>query len=726
MNLRDLQIKSEYRTFTDDITGDFYVPLLSKAMLYRRAVGYFSSSILVQISQGVVQLAANGGSIQVVASPNLLEDDVEAIRRGYERRNEIIRGALIRELKIPQNDFEKRQLNLLANLIADGVLDIKIAFTENEKRAGMYHEKMGIISDAEKNAVAFSGSMNETQAAISLNYETIDVFCSWKGADEAARVRNKECAFTSIWNDTEPNVRIISFPELKSEMIRRYRFAGDGDYELMGTGYGSANVKESGRRGAVVPPNVKLHDYQIEAIDKWEKAGFRGIFDMATGTGKTFTGLGAVARLCDKLNGRLAVFIVAPFQHLVEQWVDDIHKFGMEPIIGHSASKQIDWHKRLDNAIRDQKLNVQGGAFFCFVCTNATFSANKVQRLIAKIRGNALLVADEAHNLGATRIQSCLSETFNYRLALSATITRHHDEEGTDKILGYFGGKCIEYLLGRAIKEKMLTPYRYYPVIVTLDDVERDEYEFLTLEIGKCLTTKNGKTVLNEKGKRLAIKRARVVAGAKNKIGSLEKKIRPYVRDKHILVYCGACKLLLGGDETDVVDDDDRRQISVVSSLLGNNLGMTCSHFTSREDAEERTDLKRRFTDGEIQALVAIKCLDEGVNIPAIRTAFILASTTNPKEYIQRRGRVLRLAPDKAYAEIYDFITLPYAIGETGGLTAGQLGVLMALVKNELKRAEDFASLALDAGSALLAIGKIKDAYRVYEDLNGYEEFSDE
>jgi superfamily II DNA or RNA helicase len=726
MTFQELSIKNEYRTFIDNVADDFYIPLLSRAMLYRRAVGYFSSSVLVQISQGIVQLAANEGIIQIVASPNLTDEDIEAIKRGYERRDEIVRGAVIRELRSPQNHFEKQQLNLLTSLIAEGVLDVKIAFIENDNSAGMYHEKMGLISDAEGNTVAFSGSMNETRTAVSLNYETIDVFCSWKGADGTARVRNKECAFTSIWNDTEPNVRIIPFPELKNEIIRRYRLTEDSDYGNIDFGYGSDNVCESMRQGVVAPLGVKFRDYQIEAINNWEKAGFRGIFDMATGTGKTLTGLGAVARLCEKLEGRLAVFIVAPFQHLVEQWVDDIRSFGIDPIIGHSASKQKNWLKRLDSAIRDQKFDLPGCAFFCFVCTNATFSSGKIQRLITKIRGEVLLVADEAHNLGATRIQSCLTEAFNYRLALSATITRHNDEDGTRRLFDFFGNKCIDYPIGRAIKEKMLTPYKYYPVIVTFDGAERDEYEYLTFEIGKCLTTKNGETVLNDKGKRLAIKRARVVAGTKSKIIALENVLRSYVHDTHILVYCGACKLLLGEDETNLVDEDDRRQISVVSSLLGNDLGMTCSHFTSRESAAERAALKQSFAVGDIQALVAIKCLDEGVNIPAIRKAFILASTTNPKEYIQRRGRVLRLSPGKDYAEIYDFITLPYALGETSGLTTGQLGNLMTLVKNELKRAEDFASLALESGSALVAIGQIKDAYHVYEDLRGYKEFSDE
>lgn len=723
MTLSDLSIKSEYRTFTDNIVDVFYLPLLSKAVLYRRAVGYFSSSILLQISLGIERLSINEGVIQIVASPNLSEDDVAAIKRGYQRRDEIVRGAVLRELHNPQNEFEARQLNLLANLIAENVLDIKIALTENEKRMGMYHEKMGIISDRFGNAVAFSGSMNETQAAISLNYETIDVFCSWKSPDEAERVKNKECAFTSIWNDIEPNVKIISFPELKDELIKRYKV---DHYELFSVGFGGELMHEPRQDGPSMPADVILHDYQIEAINKWETNEFRGIFDMATGTGKTFTGLGAIVRLSARLKGRLAVFIVAPFQHLVDQWVEDIRRFGMEPIIGHSASLQRNWLKRLDNAIRDQKLNIKGGEFFCFVCTNATFSSAKVRRLIDAVHADALFVADEAHYFGAKQLQTLLTETFNYRLALSATLNRHYDEEGTNRLFNYFGKKCIEYTLGRAIEEKMLTPYRYYPVIVTLDDDERKEYEYLTFEMGKCLVLKDGQMALSERGKRLAIKRARGVAAAKSKIFALETAIQPYIKDKHILVYCGACKLLLEGDQQEPVDDDERRQISVVSSLLGNKLGITCSHFTSREDAAERAELKQRFAQGDLQALVAIKCLDEGVNIPAIKTAFILASTTNPKEYIQRRGRILRLYPGKEYAELYDFITLPYPLNEVGSLTVEQLGSLLTLVKNEVKRAEDFASLALNAGSAITVIGKIKDAYRLYEDLSDYEELKND
>ncbi len=725
MSLQDIEIKSEYRSLLDNVAKDFYIPLLQQAVSYKRAVGFFSSSALVEISKGISALVKNGGKILLVASPYLSAEDVEAIRKGYELRDNIIKKALVRELKEAKDVYEKDRLNLLANLISDGILDIKIAFTEDENKMGMYHEKMGIISDDFGNKVAFSGSMNESAAAMTLNYETIDVFCSWKG--EQDRVAAKENAFASIWNDCEPNIRIIDFPNLKQEIIDRYKKATpnyDIDKHEFGERIYVLEEATKYRLGPDIPRNVQLHDYQIKAIDEWEKRDYRGIFDMATGTGKTFTGLGAIARLSERVSDKLAVIIVCPYQHLVEQWVEDIAKFNMTPIIGYSASSQKDWKRRLEDAIRDQKLKVRNKEFFCFICTNATFSSDFVQTQIHKIRGNALLVVDEAHNFGAEYLSKLLSEKFTYRLALSATLERHNDEEGTAKLFSYFGEKCIEYSLDRAIEEKKLTRYKYYPIIVTLNDDELRRYSELTYEIGKCLIKgKNGKVKLSEKGKILALARARLVAGAEDKITKLEEYIRPYLHDRHILVYCGATKLLRENQDFTTVDDEDLRQIDVVTDLLGNKLNMKVSQFTSKEDVEEREILKREFADGDtLQALIAIKCLDEGVNIPKIKVAFILASTTNPKEYIQRRGRVLRLAEGKEYAEIYDFIALPRPLDDVPSLTVEQMKKELSLVKNELCRAEEFARIAMNMVEAESVLDEIKEAYSINDNLITFEE----
>ena len=720
MNFKEIPIKSEYRSLLDNVAKDFYVPLLSCSVKYQRAVGFFSSSVLVEISKGITSLAERGGKIQLVASPYLSDDDIQAIRSGYEQRDQIVKNAIRREMKEGKTEFEQARLNLLANLIADNVLDIKIAFTEDDMKMGMYHEKMGILVDEEGNKVAFAGSMNESATAMILNYETIDVFCSWKGEED--RVSAKENAFAAIWNDCEPNIKIIEFPELKQEIIEKYK-RNAPDFTLDRREFASSFETDLNTEFSVItsylpkfPDNFKLHDYQQEAINEWAKKGYRGIFDMATGTGKTYTGLGALATLSKDLGHKLAAIIVCPYQHLVEQWVEDIVKFNIKPIIGYSSSSQKDWKKRLEDAVRDQKLKVKGKEFFCFICTNATFGSNYVQKQLLKIRSDTLLMVDEAHNFGAPYLSCLLYESYTYRLGLSATIERHEDEEGTAKLFSFFGEKCIEYTLERAIAEKKLTQYKYYPIIVTLDSDELEAYDNLSYEIAKCIIKgKNGKIKLNERGKRLALQRARIVAGAKGKLSALEEAILPYKDDKHILVYCGATKGLQQNQDYTEVDEEDLRQIDEVTDLLGNKLQMEVSQFTSKENVEEREILKREFSLGDtLKVLIAIKCLDEGVNIPMIKTAFILASTTNPKEYIQRRGRVLRLAKGKDYAEIYDFITLPYAIDEVSSLTEQQVKRNLTLVRNEVARAEEFSRLAVNVVESASLIDEIKDAYGIH------------
>lgn len=404
---------------------------------------------------------------------------------------------------------------------------------------------------------------------------------------------------------------------------------------------------------------------------------------------------------------------MCPFQHLVEQWVEELKLFNIEPIIGYSNSPQKNWKILLKNSVLDQKLKVNCREFFCFICTNATFSSIFVQKHIDKIKGNALLVVDEAHNLGSARLSSLLPTHFDYRIALSATFERFRDEEGTDKLKSYFGDKCIEYTMERAIEDKKLTRYKYYPVLVHLSDYELDVYNLLSRELAKCIIKdKNGIEKLNEKGKRIAIKRARLIAGAKHKIETLKKVIMPYKNRSHILVYCGATTILGEQDDYLPVEEDDLRQIDAVTKMLGNELNMKVSQFTSRENIKERANLKNKFEKGEdLQALIAIKCLDEGVNIPKIKTAFILASTTNPKEYIQRRGRVLRLAESKFFAEIYDFITIPRPLDEVISLTDEEMKRDLSLIRKEVNRSEEFARISMTYMEADSIIQRIKDVY---------------
>lgn len=730
MSLKDHTIKSEYRSLIDNVVQEFYIPLLGEAILYRRAVGYFSSTSLVEISKGIATLAKNGGKIEIIASPYLSEEDLDAIKKGYEDRNTVIERALIAQLPEETLDFySMERLNLLATLISQGILDIRIAYVEDSNGIGMYHEKMGLIEDAEGYKVAFSGSMNETYTAMSLNYETIDVFRSWGDKFESNHVDLKEKAFLSIWEDKEKNVRVAEFPNLSKKIIEKYK-KKPANFEVDHNQFSTHIVREPGpiytvvKNRARIPNDIILHDYQTEAIAAWVGENYRGIFDMATGTGKTFTGLGAIAKISEDLNDDLAVIIVCPYQHLVEQWVEDIVRFNIEPIIGYSSSVQKDWKKRLARAVLDQKLRGDK-KFFCFVCTNATFTNPYVQEQIGKIKSPILLVVDEAHNFGAESLSQLLDDRFDYRLALSATLERHRDEEGTAALYNFFGKKCIVYSLERAIKEDKLTPYKYHPVLVYLNEEELSHYEEISFEISKhVIKGRNGRVKLDSYGEILAIKRSRIVAGAINKLDRLLDVITPYKDDHFLLVYCGATNIMRPDSDKTDKDTSDIKQIEAVTRLLGNTLGMKVSKFTAEENIEERNEIKKHFKDGDdLQAIVAIKCLDEGVNIPGIKTAFILASTTNPKEYIQRRGRVLRKSPGtgKTYAEIYDFVTLPRPLDEVSGLTEDQMRRDLSLVKNELARVQEFARLSMNTMEAMEIVWNICDCYHLPYDLQESE-----
>lgn len=728
MSLRDHDtwIKTEYRSLIDNVVQDFYIPLLKEANTYKRAVGFFSSTSLIEISKGIGSMAERGGRIQIVASPYLSDEDIAAIKKGYEERDKIIEGALIRALSDEHADYYSMQrLNLLAALIADGILDIRIAYTEDKSGIGMYHEKMGIIEDGEGNKVAFSGSMNESFTAMAINYETIDVFCDWRTSLEAERVALKNSAFYSIWNDSEPNIKVCEFPMISDMLIEKYKKSppdfglDDQQFKRMVTYSNELANREmlKSPAGARIPDDVHLHDYQEEAISVWVGENYRGIFDMATGTGKTYTGLGAISKLSKDLDDHLAVIIVCPYQHLVEQWVEDIEKFNMKPIVGYSSSPQKDWKKRLSKAVLDQRIR-KDKRFFCFTCTNATFANSYVQEQISKIKSPILLVVDEAHNFGARSYAKLLDDRFTYRLALSATLERHRDEEGTELLYNFFGKKCIEYSLERAIAENKLTRYMYYPILLYLNDEELPAYEQLSYEMSKCLIKdKNGRYKLNKHGEILALKRARLIAGAQEKLQALKETIEPYVKDNNMLIYCGSTNVIDERDDKLDVDESEIRQIEAVTNILGNELGMEVAKFTSQENIETRAMIKEQFQRGDrLQAIVAIKCLDEGVNIPGIRTAFILASTTNPKEYIQRRGRVLRKAKNKDIAEIYDFVTLPRPLDMVSALTKEQAQRDKALVKNELARIKEFGRLAENSMVSNQLIWEIEETYALTEE----------
>lgn len=698
------QLKLEFDYDSDgNFLEDFFIPVLSEARTYDRAAGFFSSTVLVDLTKGLYAFAKHGGQIRVVASPYLTEDDFRSIQSGYDKRK-VVEQALSRSLADIELIFDegsRNRLNFLAKLIEIGMMDIRIAF----RCEAQYHEKIGHLTDAAGNSIAFTGSLNETHQAYARNYESIDVFCSWRGDDSSERVRRKSAQFEEIWQGRKPGLEVFTPDSIKEEIIRKYlrNRADETDQDAIDAGRTAKSAPPGQVQPSFLPEGIRLRLYQLEAVDSFVNHGGRGIFDMATGTGKTFTAISAICALRDKLQTPLGVVVSVPLAYLVVQWAGDLRTFGIEPVLAFGGNK--DWRSQLlKGFLRLVRHRAEKG-FFCVVTTNQTFEGKSFQQCFDKCSAPMLLVADEAHNFGAAGKQKLLNDRFRYRLALSATFDRHRDAAGTRVLHDYFGEVCISYGLRQAIANGHLTPYEYHAVPVAMTEGERAAYRGLTQEIGRCRVSDGfGGSKLSPHGEMLLMERARLVATISGKIEALRTSILPYRQENGILVYCGTSGTSSGYDELlepVPAGEEELRQIDRATRMLRQE-GIRALQYTSEIAPDERRRLVAELGDGSTQALVAIKCLDEGVNIPSIRYAFILASTTNPKEYIQRRGRVLRLwdggptGRPKDKAVIFDFVTVPYATGEREGRLKANRDVFRQLAANELQRVREFNRLALN------------------------------
>lgn len=704
MSFADIQIKPSYQSYEDDILGDFLIPVLKEAKTYDRAVGYFSSSSLICLSKGLYRFVQNHGKIRILCSPQLTEEDFKSIRKGYDERL-VVEQALLKSL-LDQEVFQessKNRLSFLSKLIAEGIADLRIAFSES----GIFHTKIGLVSDNDGREIMFTGSLNETEAAYCKNFETIDVFSSWLDLEAKKRIQSKRKFFDSVWEGQFHGIKVIRSELIENTLIKKYlrkndSFPNQDDVDISEVTRHKKQIK-SDKLFADFP--CHLRPYQKNAIREFINHNGRGIFDMATGTGKTITALGAIHALLTQ-NNQLGIIITVPLTYLVEQWAKDIKAIlHLEPIC---ASGEHNWKDSLSLSLYSLQKSIRKGQpyNFCIITTNNTFASNTFQQSIQKLKqkDHLFLIVDEAHNFGTENKRNLLDDKFTYRLALSATFERHRDEAGSDALSSYFSPRCISYSLEQAIQEGFLTPYKYHPHFVSMTENERLAYIKLSKEISRYQRfTTEGKSFLDPAADSLLMERARLVATISNKVNELEAIVNSekFAQKNGILVYCGTSGVL--PHCSDYIDSpldesgNELRQIDEVATMLIKH-DIKAAQYISNISAADRVRLISDLQSERLQALVAIKCLDEGVDIPNVRFAFILASTTNPKEYIQRRGRVLRKSPGKDLAVIYDFITLPYPIDECVELyNKGKdetIRKFRTLIAKEALRMKDFLELA--------------------------------
>ena len=703
--LRDLDLKRRYRSHQDHLVRDFYVPCLGESIRYSRAVGYFSSAALSTAAQGLPSFVRSGGVMRLVASPQLSGDDLEAIVAGYEQRERALTQTITSELEMGFLDPVDKRLGFLGWLIAKGRLDIKLAVVRRaDGTAGIYHEKVGVFEDEAGDAVAFLGSANESRGGLHSNFESVVVFRSWVATD-GEDVAAFQADFEMLWEDRTPNLEVFAFPEAaKQALIRlapeelpeRDPDDAEGDPAAV-EGTAEDRGVESDR--PCLPDGLDLRSYQREALIAWLRSDARGILEMATGTGKTYTALAAATQLQHHLESQgksLFCLVICPYQHLVRQWSEAASEFGIRPVLCY-LSRDF-WRDDLSDRVH--AIRAEKAPFAMAIATNMTFASKAFGEVADEFPKHTLMIADEAHNLGAGKSREALTDSYHYRLALSATPERMFDPEGNELLTEYFGGVVFSFGLAEAIEVGALTPYDYYPQVVHLEDEELDEYLALTAKIARMSYAGEGAHEVEGPLLTLLVQRSRVLASARAKLDRLTEVVGPLRGTTHNLFYCG--------DGT--VDHDTgegERQLEAVVRLLGTQLGMRVQSYTHENVAEERDVLRERFASGDLQGLVAIRCLDEGVDIPETRRAFILASSTNPRQFVQRRGRVLRPADGKDSAEIYDFLVLP----PPGSVDTDLWPTERRLVERELERVALFARLARNGVQALDSLASVRKRY---------------
>ena len=657
-DLSVLDLNTEYRSLKEDPVKDFYARCLTNSICYKRAVGYFRSTVYSAIGAAIVEFSRRGGHTELICSPELTEEDIDSIRLGYAQKSETVERALIQQIEellaSKETSFNTR---VLATLVSTGALEIKVALRADKK--GLYHEKLGIFLDSSGNAVTFKGSANETFGGWHNqgNFESIEVFCSWRGGQDAERVRRHKAHFERLWSETDPDIEVFSFP---ADAIVHLKQVAFDDLDRI-----SPHEMNSGETRRIALPHQEI------ALRNWLSRGGRGIFAHATGSGKTFSALMAIRHHIER---RKPVIVVVPSRLLLDQWAKEIrNEIPDAPLLLAGGGNET-WraHNRLGGMTAADL--EQGGRIV--LATMQTAATKKFLREVVAGE-HLLLVADEVHQIGSPQHSRILNINAGLRLGLSATPTRYGDPDGSHRLLNYFGGIVLPRIsLGDAIEAGRLVPYEYFPHALNLTTEETAEWKSFThkisREIGRQRQEDNVDLMLSPRAKMLLIQRARIAKKAANKLRVARDVLNSFVEEgQSWLVYC-----------------EDASQLQHVrSTLLEDGIELVEYHSKMRGDRSATMSWFRSF--GGI--LVSIRCLDEGVDIPDVSHALILASSQNPRQFIQRRGRVLRRAPQKHIAVVHDAIVIP----ASGTDEPDQFGLL----KSELVRAMEFAKHAMNKSS---------------------------
>lgn len=696
--LERLNLKRVYSSSSDNLLGDFYNPVLEHAAHYDRITGYFSPTVFSICAKGLSSMFVNGGKMRLITSIEVDQKIFESLNTSNDLTTQIIE-----KYKIPDDplelktELEKNYYSLFISLLKLGVIELKIALTVNG--TGILHEKIGIIHDSEGMMLSFSGSNNETVYGWTQNIENFKVFPEWEESSKGY-FNDDFNKFEKYWNGSSEKIIILSLDEaLKQKIFKNYEQPKDVS-ELIEA------IKLKERLEYKSPTHTReLRDYQKLAIEHWKDQQYISIFEMATGSGKTFTSLKALNHF-KKTNGYLRCVLVVPLVTLVEQWENEVRSLVDGVTIINATGANSKWRSDFRKISQSAMLGTDDD--FILITTYSTFSTQDFRDLVNSYPKNELiLIADEMHNLVTeNNINTASSDKFKYRLGLSATPTRLWKQDESSIVRNLFGGKSFVYSLADAIKSKALVEYVYQAVPIHLTEEEFDDYLDLSKQASRLSHFASNKSKGPNPLATILTKRAIIKKQAENKFFALNQLIDTLKKR--------------GDFQNALIYVDSNSSLTNVQLILTEK-HIKSSKFTGDESLNQRNKVIKSLYSKQIEAIIAIKCLDEGVDIPSATIGIFLSNNTDPREYVQRLGRVLRRhePTNKNLAYVFDFIVLPpTTVGSDNSVARN-------LVKTEVRRIKFFEELAKNENEVREELGSILDKFGYYfetDELTGYND----
>ena len=728
----------------------FFSDCLCNSMTFDLMLGFFSSSAISVLSDGFASFLHNGGKMRLIINDILTEQDKKAIQAGLEPET-IIPAFDIDNIELLKDTLSERGVHFfecLSWLIRNERIEIKIIAPLDGE--GIAHTKCGIFSDG-ISQVAFEGSVNFSKTALIDNLESLTAFCSWDGHEETIEDIKQEFDITFYESNTA--VRYIDVEHIKTKLLNTFEDKElvqllEDEYEIISkstptemsltvrTALNNAKAKvskaiekykadtEGDRPTPQFPYPSGPREYQKLAFENWKNNKQKGLFAMATGTGKTITSLNCLLEIYKRL-GYYKAIILVPTITLVNQWEQECKKFKFSNII-KVCSKNAKWKDEVDGIKLSEQLDTTGKSYsYIIICTYASFARDKVLSDLSEFpKSQVLLIADEAHNMGAGGIFRKLDAIpYLRRIGLSATPDRQFDDAVNARLRGFFGAEeeyTYEYSMEEAIEKGVLCKYNYYPHIVRLTTNEMEEYLKISEQLVKYFNyaNKDFPSTADEILKTLLLKRKRIIHKAANKIAAFKEIITDRYKTvgnlKYTLVYVPEGNAP-DNYEADIFDKkdtipDDQEAVHLIDEYtrivrdVSNHT--TVCQFTS--DSSNRDQMLTDFANGDLEVLTSMKCLDEGVDVPRSELAIFCASTGNPRQFIQRRGRILRTHKDKKKAYIHDLVVVPEINSAQASFTMEK-----SLLENELKRVRNFALLSENVHESLDTLDDILTYYNI-------------